>query len=149
MPEIRLTTSVAAPPEQVFDLSLDVELHTRSTGAREEIVGGVTEGLMGPGDEVTWRAWHFRIPWTMTSRITDYERPLRFVDEQQRGPFASWWHQHEFHATAAGTEMIDHVRYTSPAGPIGSLVDRLILKSHLTALLTTRNDHIKAEAEAG
>lgn len=96
MPEIRLVTTIEAPPSTPFDLSLDVELHTKSTGAREEIVGGVREGAMALGDEVTWRAWHFRIPWTMTAQITEYERPIYFVDEQQRGPFHSWWHRHEF-----------------------------------------------------
>jgi ligand-binding SRPBCC domain-containing protein len=103
---------------------------------------------MALGDEVTWRAWHFRIPWTMTARITEYERPIYFVDEQQRGPFHSWWHRHEFHPLGIGTEMVDHVRYRSPAGPLGSLADRLLLERHMIRLLKGRNEMIREIAEA-
>lgn len=73
MPHIELPTEIQAPPEVCFDLSLDVDLHTQSTGAREEIVGGVRSGRMKLGDDV---------PFRMTSKITEYERPDRFVDEQ-------------------------------------------------------------------
>ena len=53
MPRIELTTEIEARPEQCFDLSLDVDLHTQSTGAREEIAGGVRSGRMKLGDDVT------------------------------------------------------------------------------------------------
>ena len=147
MPSLRLVTSIDAAPGVVFDLSLDVGLHTRSTGAREEVVGGVTSGMMTMDDEVTWRAWHFGIPWTMTSKITAYDRPRSFVDEQQRGPFRSWWHRHGFTVCNSGTEMLDEVYYSSPAGPIGRLVDRVFLESYMQRLLTTRNACVKHEAE--
>jgi len=34
------------------------------------------------GDQVTWRARHFGIVFQMTSAITEYQPPKRFVDEQ-------------------------------------------------------------------
>jgi ligand-binding SRPBCC domain-containing protein len=148
VPLLELVTTIAATPEVCFDLSLDVEFHTRSTGAREEIVGGVRSGQMQVGDDVTWKAWHFGIPWRMTSEITEYERPRRFVDEQTRGPFARWHHEHRFHAVGDGTVMTDVVDYRSPMGPLGVLVDRLRLERHMTALLVTRNEHLRHEAEA-
>jgi hypothetical protein len=86
MPHLELSTTIRAAPEVCFDLSLDVEVHTESTGAREEIIGGVRSGGMRLGDTVTWRARHYGIPFTMTSKIIELERPLRFVDEQVRGP---------------------------------------------------------------
>ena len=94
MPHLELTTSIAASLQRCFDLSLDVDLHTQSTGAREEIVGGVRSGQMTLGDDVTWKAWHFGIPFRMTSKITEYESPVHFVDEQIRGPFTCWRHEH-------------------------------------------------------
>jgi ligand-binding SRPBCC domain-containing protein len=123
LPHIALTTEIDAQPEVCFDLSLDVDLHTRSTGAREEIVGGVRSGRMKLGDDVTWKAWHFGIPFRMTSRITEYERPAFFVDEQARGLFATWRHEHLFEEREGGTLMTDVVDYRSPLGPIGSAVD--------------------------
>lgn len=34
MPHLELVTMIDAPPERCFDLSLDVDLHTQSAGAR-------------------------------------------------------------------------------------------------------------------
>ena len=89
-------TSIAAPPSIVFDLSLSIDTHVESqASANERAVGGVTTGQIGLGEEVTWRATHFHVPFTMTSRITELERPHRFVDEQTRGPFRRFHHEHE------------------------------------------------------
>lgn len=94
MPCFRLETVIAAPLTACFDLSLSVDARTASMGpSGERAVGGVTSGLMEPGDTVTWRARHFGIAFRMTSAITSFERPSGFVDEQQQGPFASWWHE--------------------------------------------------------
>jgi hypothetical protein len=68
------------------------------------------------GDTVTWRARHFGITFRMTSAITEYQRPTRFVDEQQHGPFQRWWHEHTFEPVPDGkTLMIDVVEFGSPA----------------------------------
>ena len=71
MPIIELETVVAAPIERVFDLCRCIELHVRSTDATSEIpVAGVTSGLMGPDDEVTWEATHLGVRQRLTSRIS-------------------------------------------------------------------------------
>ena len=57
MPTIRLTTSIEAPVERCFDLSLNVDLHRHSVAhTRERPVAGVTRGTMKLGDSVTWEA---------------------------------------------------------------------------------------------
>ena len=97
MPELVLTTEITAPIEECFDLSLSVDAHTNSMErSGERIVAGVTSGSMKLGDKVTWQARHFGIPFRMTSKITEYESPACFVDQQTRGPFALWWHAHHF-----------------------------------------------------
>ena len=59
MPVIELATSIAAPIDRVFDLARSIDLHTNSTsGTGERAVAGVTSGLIGPEQEVTWRARH-------------------------------------------------------------------------------------------
>lgn len=60
----------------------------------ERAISGVTSGLIGLGEEVTWRARHFGIPFTMTSKITALDGLRRFVDVQQRGPFHRFHHEH-------------------------------------------------------
>ncbi|MBZ2194908.1 SRPBCC family protein [Occultella gossypii] len=143
MPRIRLQTLVPAPVAACFDLSLSVDAHTASMArSRERAIGPVTSGVLGPGESVTWRARHFGIPFTMTSRIVVHEPPHRFVDQQVSGPFAHWWHEHRFEAHDAGTLMTDLVEYASPLGPLGRVVDRLVLTSYLARLLTVRNEWI-------
>ncbi|CAM3679686.1 SRPBCC family protein [Occultella aeris] len=141
MPRIRLQTLVPAPVEACFDLSLSIDAHTASMARSDErAIGAVTSGLLGPGDSVTWRARHFGIPFTMTSRIVEHEFPHRFVDEQVSGPFGRWWHEHLFEARKRGTLMTDVVEFASPLGPLGRIVDRWVLTSYLTRLLTVRNE---------
>lgn len=94
---------------------------------------------MGPGDTVTWRARHFGIPFTMTSRISEYESPRRFVDEQVSGPFGRWWHEHRFEQRNGATLMTDTVEFASPLGPVGRVIDTLFLTRYMTRLLEKRN----------
>ncbi|WP_029291241.1 SRPBCC family protein [Cellulomonas sp. HZM] len=146
MPTIGLSTTIPAEPEDCFDLSLSVDAHTASMHeSGERAVAGVTHGVMGFGDTVTWRARHFGIPFVMTSRIAEYERPRRFVDEQVSGPFRRWWHEHRFEPVPGGTLMTDVVEYVSPAGSVGRLVDRAVLERYMTRLLEQRNRWLAEE----
>lgn len=141
-------TPISAPPEVVFDLSLNIDVHLDSQNAAgERAVGGVTTGLIGLGEEVTWKAVHFHIPFRMTSRVTELQRPSRFVDEQVRGPFRRFHHEHEFRPTADGTDMVDRVSFDAPLGPIGRLVERVVLGSYLERLIQERGCFLKAAAE--
>jgi len=104
---------------------------------------------MGLGDTVTWRARHFGLPFEMTSAITAYERPHRFVDEQQRGPFQSWWHEHTFDALDPHhTLMTDEIAFRSPLGPLGAIVDRVVLGRYMPHLIRQRNQWLKATLES-
>jgi ligand-binding SRPBCC domain-containing protein len=148
MPDLVLTTVIAAPIDECFALSLAVDAHTTSmSGSEERVVAGVQSGAMTLGDTVTWQARHFGLRFRMTSKITAYEPPARFVDEQTRGPFALWRHEHTFEERDGRTVMTDVVKYRPPAGSLGRLVDRLGLERYMRRLLTQRNAWLKAELE--
>lgn len=138
MARIHLVTEIGAPPERCFDAARDVTVHLASWPAHSA-VAGVRAGPMHLGDEVTWRAPHFGIAWRMTSKIVVYERPRRFVDEMQRGPFARWRHEHRFLPIPQGTRMIDDVAFASPLGPLGWLVDQVVLQRFMLRLLLEHN----------
>lgn len=147
MPRIVLTTTIAATARTCFELSLSVDAHTSSMAASgERAVGGVTSGVMRLGDTVTWRARHGGIPFRMTSRITEYDAPRRFVDEQVSGPFARWWHEHRFEERDGVTTMTDTVEYAAPFGLLGRLVERWLLTGYLTRLLEQRNRWLASAA---
>ncbi|MET7403610.1 SRPBCC family protein [Dactylosporangium sp. NPDC005572] len=149
---IDLTTVVRAPAEQVFDLSLDVDAHTASMArSRERVVAGVDSGRMSLGDTVTWAARHFGVRWRMTSRISAYDRPHRFVDEQVTGPFRHWHHEHTFSwdESATATIMRDVVDFAAPLGALGRTVDALLLERYMCRLIERRNAHLARAFAAG
>lgn len=149
MPRLQVETEIAADPSRCFELSLSVDAHAASmAGSGERAIEGVTAGAMNLGDTVTWRARHFGIWFRMTSAITAYERPRRFVDEQVRGPFARWWHEHRFQDDGhGGTRMIDVIEFRSPGGPIGRLADRAVLAGYMAKLIRQRNEWLRQSLE--
>jgi ligand-binding SRPBCC domain-containing protein len=146
---LRATTVVHAPVGLVFDLARDVAEHTAALAHTGERVvrPGRTEGLLEEGDLVCFRARHFGLPMSLCARIVELDPPVRFVDEQVRGPFCRLRHTHTFTATPGGTLVTDVVEWTSPAGPLGRLVDDVVLRRHLLGVVTARNAHLKRRAE--
>ena len=149
MPVIKLWTTIAAPPERVFDLARSIDAHQHSAaGTHERAVAGVTHGLIGLGDEVTLEARHFWIRQRLTVRITGFERPLRFQDCMVSGAFKFMKHDHEFVAETPGTLMVDRFEFESPFGIPGRVVDRLFLTGYMRRFLVRRNKVLKDLAES-
>ena len=71
---------------------------------------------MRAGTLIDYRLRLRGIPVRWRTEITAWEPPSRFVDEQLRGPYRWWIHEHRFAERDGGTEMIDRVRYGVPGG---------------------------------
>lgn len=141
-------TFINAPADVVFDLARDVEVHVASfPRSRERPVAGVTSGLLGPDDQVTWQAIHFGLRWQMTSGITAFDRPRRLVDEQICGPFATFHHEHLIVGLGHGVVMRDRVSFRAPGGPLGWIIERAGLGWYLKRLIRQRGRTIKRLAE--
>ncbi len=139
-------TKLAMPPAEAFDLSLSVTAHVASMArSRERAIGRVNSDFLSLGDEITWRGWHFGVPWRLTSRITAFDRPQRFIDEQLRGPFHRFHHEHLFEPFDGGTRMTDTVEFEAPAGWIGRLAERWVLAAYLRTLIEERNRYLAAQ----
>jgi len=150
MTSIRIETPIDAPIDVCFDLARSIDLHLESTAQTgERAVAGVTSGLIGLGQSVTWEANHLGVRQSMTVRVTEFERPHRFVDEMVRGPFKSMRHVHEFARIDGGqTLMTDVFEYEVPLGVIGEIVDRLFLSDYMRRFLDDRLDVVRLAAEA-
>jgi ligand-binding SRPBCC domain-containing protein len=61
------------------------------------------------------------IPMFWMTEISHVERNKLFVDEQRKGPYALWHHEHHFKPVEGGTEMTDIVHYKIPFGILGVL----------------------------
>lgn len=150
MPVIELETFIRADINTCFDLSRSIDLHTLSTAkTKEKAIAGKTSGLIELNETVTWQATHFGVRQKFTSKITAFHRPFHFRDEQQKGPFRFFAHDHYFSETDTGTLMKDVLHFQSPAGLLGKLADRLVLIRYLRKFLTARNEMIRHFAETG
>jgi ligand-binding SRPBCC domain-containing protein len=121
-----------------------------ATGTGERAIAGVTTGLIGLGEEVTWRARHFGVWQRLSVRISAFERPTHFADVMVRGAFRRMEHHHYFESapTEGGTVMRDVFVYESPLGVLGKLADWLFLERYMRAFLVERNRVIKEVAES-
>jgi ligand-binding SRPBCC domain-containing protein len=70
------------------------------------------------------RLFGVRLRWQ--ARITDWEPPVGFVDEQVRGPYRLWRHAHRFYDGGEGTIIEDTVHYRLPFVAIGELFHPLV-----------------------
>lgn len=77
-----------------------------------------------------------RIRWQ--TLITEWEPMTRFVDLQQRGPYALWHHEHCFERMEDGVLCSDRVLYRIPFGPVGRLMQRLSIRRQLIEIFTYR-----------
>jgi ligand-binding SRPBCC domain-containing protein len=145
---IVLETRIAAPPERCFLLSLSIDLHVESTAQTgERAVAGVTHGILGLGETVTWQGRHFGLLLAHESRITKYEQPQHFQDVMVTGMFCSFEHDHFFEPLGAETLMRDELRFRAPFSPLGWLAETVVLRRYLEEFLTKRNLAIKRIAE--
>ncbi|MEW9699116.1 SRPBCC family protein [Paenibacillus sp. SI8] len=148
MPSIKTELYIHAPIEVCFDLARSIDIHAQSTSqTKERAVDGVTSGLIELGQTVTWEAVHFGIKQRLTARITEMDRPFRFVDEMVHGAFKRFKHCHEFMEVEGSTRMIDVFDYTSPLGFLGKIADQLFLEAYMSEFLVRRNMFIKKIAE--
>jgi ligand-binding SRPBCC domain-containing protein len=148
MSRLELETAIHAPRERCFDLSRDLDLHLRSMRASgERAIAGRLSGLIGDGEEVTWRAHHFGFTHEHCSRITAFDRPAHFRDSMVRGRFRRFEHDHYFEESGGVTLMRDVIDFASPLGVLGRVVDALFLARYLRRLIEARNRVIKDAAE--
>jgi ligand-binding SRPBCC domain-containing protein len=134
---------------EFFDLARSIDAHQHSTrGTSERAVAGVTTGLIGLNDEVTWEARHLGLRQRLTVRIRAFTRPVHFQDIMVKGAFKRMKDDHEFLEHSSGTLMIDRFDFQSPFGILGRLVDRLFLSAYMRRFLIERNSVLKRLAES-
>lgn len=148
MTTIKITTHYFAPIETVFDTNRNIDIHQQSASKTKEIaIAGITSGLINKNETVTWKGKHFGFYITHQSVISEMIFPSYFVDEQLKGQFKSFKHQHFFEQKENYVEVKDLLEYETPFGIFGQLFDKLFLKKHLTNFIIHRNAILKDLAE--
>ncbi|MFA1642838.1 cell division protein [Chryseomicrobium imtechense] len=148
MPIIHHEIFIHAPITVCFDLARNIDVHIQTTGkTNERAVAGVTSGLIEKGQTVTWEATHLGVRQQLTAKITEMDRPYRFVDAMVKGAFHSFTHTHEFVESGTGTIMKDTFSYKSPLGVVGIVADKLFLERYMREFIVSRAEGLKKIAE--
>ena len=134
--ELTSEVMLPRPRDEVFPFFADARNLERLTPPwlRFEVL---TPGpiAMRPAVEIDYRLRLRGVPLRWRSAITVWEPPFRFVDEQRRGPFRRWVHEHRFEERAGGTLARDHVRYAVWGG---RPVDRLLVRPDVERIFAYR-----------
>ena len=145
-------TVIHAPVERCFDLARSVEVHLAGnvhSGETAVATAGVTSGLIGMGQRVTWRAKHFGVWQRLISEITAMDRPAYFQDTMIQGAFRFMKHDHIFRSLSPDeTEMKDVFCFAAPLPVLGRLAEIAVLRRYMQALLRERNAVLKGIAES-
>lgn len=80
----------------------------------------------------------FGISLSWVTEITHVELLKFFVDEQRKGPYKLWHHQHHFKTIDGGVEITDLVHYRLPLGIFGNIGHSLTVKNKLKEIFTYR-----------
>lgn len=96
-----------------------------------------------PGMIITYKVSPlFRIPLFWMTEITHVVPGKLFVDEQKRGPFRMWHHQHHFEASGNEVLMTDIVHYQLPLGFLGEIVHAVMVKKQLQDIFKFREQQV-------
>jgi ligand-binding SRPBCC domain-containing protein len=82
-----------------------------------------------------------RVKWI--TEITDVDAKRFFADNQKKGPFTMWHHQHLFTPIDGGVEMTDHVSYSIPFGFLGIAVNKLLVEKRVHHIFDHRRKQVE------
>ncbi len=95
--------------------------------------------VLQAGSVIDYRLRVHGLPLRWRSLISVWEPPFRFVDEQLRGPYRRWHHEHSFEVADGGTLCRDVVDYDVPGG---ALVNRLLVRRDLEKIFGFRRQKL-------
>ena len=96
---------------------------------------------MKVGASINYKLKLHGIPFAWTSEITAWDPPNGFTDEQRRGPYRYWIHQHLFEARGNSTLVKDLVRYSVFGG---FLVEKFFVRRDLEKIFNFRLEKMKS-----
>ena len=109
-----------------------------------EITSLYLKEKMYPGQMITYKVKPIAgIKTTWVTEITHVEDRHYFVDEQRRGPYKLWHHEHWIHPIKNGVLMEDLITYQPPLKFMGSIANSLIIKNKLEKIFEYRKNAVE------
>ena len=93
---------------------------------------------MRTGLRIEYRVSPLGFPQRWVSEISRWDPPHAFVDEQRVGPYRRWHPLHRFEPRDGGTELVDEIDYEVPMGPLGRLIEPVLVAPRLRRIFDYR-----------
>ena len=134
---------VPRPRSEVFSFFADPRNLEAITPAflRFSIIPPVPTSL-DVGSRIDYRLSLFGIPFHWQTRIAAWVPGFRFVDVQDRGPYALWHHSHTFADVDVGTRVDDRVEYRLPLGALGAVAHPVMVRRTLERIFDHRQERV-------
>ena len=138
--EIRKEVWLPRPIDEVFDFFSDARNLERLTPPtlRFEVLTP-SPIRMAAGTLIDYKLKLRGIPVRWQSEITMWDPPHRFVDEQRRGPYRMWKHEHTFVESDGGVFAKDNVSYAVPGG---ALINTLFVARDVRNIFDYRTEQL-------
>ncbi len=139
--QLKSSQFLSYPQEQVFEFFSDAfKLQSLTPTWLHFSVVTPPPICIAAGTLIDYRLKIHGVPMRWQSRIRVWEPPWRFVDEQTRGPYRRWHHQHEFEPADGGTLCRDTVEYAVFGG---SLINMLFVRPDLFKIFAFRQSRLR------
>ena len=142
MQHLRFTADFDAPLQTVWDFYDDVDTLLKITPPQSKVEVKNAPPKIKKGSRFTLivRQPPIFIPLAWETIITVHDAPTLFIDEQGRGPFAYWHHEHYFESLPnSRTRLTDTLSYLPPLGILGTMANALFIRSQLNAMFAYRH----------
>ena len=137
MPTLEFTLDLPGVTQRaIWDFHGDPRVLERLTPPGKEVRVVERPASMGAWVHVVIRVKQFGVWLRWVSLIEAWEPESRFVDVQEKGPFASWRHEH----LIGEGRLLDRVSYEVPFAALGGrLVDKTLVRPDLVRMFAHRH----------
>jgi ligand-binding SRPBCC domain-containing protein len=136
---------VAAPLEDVFEFFSKAENLERITPPNLNFkILTKLPIKMENGTKIDYQLRLLGISFRWQSLISDWKPPLIFVDEQVRGPYKLWHHEHRFESSGEGTKVFDRVQYRVLGGLFEPIIHAIFVGPQLKRIFAFRRRVIQS-----
>jgi ligand-binding SRPBCC domain-containing protein len=120
------SATVPVPRARVFPFFADASNLERITPPelRFRIISLPSE--MGEGSLIRYSLGLYGVRFEWLTRISAWNPPVEFSDEQLQGPYRRWVHRHRFEEQGENTIIHDDVEYALPLFPFGEIAAPLV-----------------------
>ena len=144
--ELTKTAHIDAPPDQVWRTLADLEaVEQYSPGVRSASYTSVEREGVGAS-----RSCDFHGPGTVHERVVHWEEGERLAIQIEKGfPADDVMADFRLNAVEGGTRVEVHFSYEPRYGPIGSLMDRIMMRAYAERAMQSLVKGLKRHTETG